>query len=228
MYCTNCGTKIEKGNFCPNCGAPLANRQQPVQAPAQVSQPANSNPSNQQGHVPTSGESVNYIPSAPTETGEKNPRPLVPIHTDPALPQGMYRDEEGYIRWIVSECDYTRYFFMDDKRVGYILGYPPKKQTFFNVFVADALKSAAGDIVMSSDSYSGQDIPWGPSDYEGSIGGFACLKFQLLKQIKANRKKNLIHMKINGASQLEIETSPEHFQFILDYIIRRTPNAVVK
>lgn len=196
MFCTNCGTKIEKGSFCPNCGTQIANRQQHVQ----VSRPTNSNPSSQQIHVPTVGESANYIPSAPTETGKKNPRSLVPIHIDPTLPQGMYRDEEGYIRWIVSERDYTRYFFMDDKRVGYILGYPPKKQTFFNVFVADAIKSAAGDIVMRSDSYSGQDLPWGPSDYEGSIGGFAYVKYQLLKQIKANRKKNLIHMKITGAN----------------------------
>lgn len=30
-FCTKCGTKIEKGNFCPNCGAPVTDHPQPLQ-----------------------------------------------------------------------------------------------------------------------------------------------------------------------------------------------------
>ena len=31
FFCTNCGTKVTKGNFCPNCGTPMNAEGAPVQ-----------------------------------------------------------------------------------------------------------------------------------------------------------------------------------------------------
>ena len=31
FFCTNCGTKVTKGNFCPNCGTPMNADGAPVQ-----------------------------------------------------------------------------------------------------------------------------------------------------------------------------------------------------
>ena len=27
MYCTNCGTRVDNGNFCPQCGKPIVTQQ---------------------------------------------------------------------------------------------------------------------------------------------------------------------------------------------------------
>lgn len=225
MFCTNCATIIEKGNFCPNCGTPVSNQ---VQTQPQKQMP-NQAP-DRQSSARFAGNDINYIPSAPTETGIANPKPAVPIYADPSLPPGMYRDEEGYIRWILAERDYTRFFFMDEKRVGYIMAYPPKEQSISNIFIKDGLKTAAGIITADSDITYGTESSeyWNPSDYKGGIGGFKYLSFERLKRIKANQKKNTIELKVDFMTQSEIVTSPQHFQFVLDYIIRHSPNAAVK
>ena len=182
MYCTNCGTRVDSGNFCPQCGRPIVNRQ----APAQVVTPP----------------------------------------TGSSLPAGIDRDNKGVIRWTCPERDYTVHFYMDENRVGMRVVHKEREDTVGSAFkemVKSGLELAANDIVMNSDAYSGQDLPWDSN--EG--GNSSYLTFSYIKKIKQNPKKFEILLK-ESISSMSLRMTAQQYPFILDYIIRHVPDAKIK
>ena len=192
MFCSNCGTSIEGGRFCPNCGAPVI-------------------------HQPTPAPSSAVCSSASPVRAE----------TGIALPQGITRSENGEIGWIWSERDYTLQFRMDEARIGYRCVPNPKEATVGSAFkelVKGGLELAADMIVMNSDAYIGQDLPWDSTD--GSPGSIF-LTFSAIKKIKAIPKKNEIKLKEN-ISSITLRLTAQQYPFVLDYVTRHAPHAVIK
>lgn len=206
MFCTNCGKEIENGNFCPYCGTPAAKRQDPIRM---------------------EDESVKMMPAAQSREDLKKEKHFVPVRTDPALPQDMFLDRDGYIRWSIPERDKTKYYFMNETRVGFVEFYPSKEQTAGGL-LKDAFKLAAGIAVISSETYHSSDLPWDLSDYEGGIGGYLDFDFRLVKKMKGNRRKNKIVLTEDLLLKFEVETNPEHYSFVLDYMLRHMPDVIVQ
>ena len=177
MYCSKCGTKLDKGNFCPECGAPIQKRQTP--------------------------------------------------DISSSLPKGISVDGNGVISWIWQERDYTLYYYMDANKVG-MNSVPNKKEDTLGSAFKDMLKSGlelvASEIVMNSDAYNGQDLPW---DSLGNGVGSTYLTFSYIKKIKRNPKKSEIMLK-ESISGLTLRLSVQQYQFVLDYVLKQTPQAKVK
>ena len=185
MFCTNCGNKIENGNFCPNCGATVA-RRRAADVPAQ-------------------------------ERGERGQ----------ALPEGMFRDEKGVIRWVNKEGNVIRFFWMDETRVGYRAVVEQQADTLgsaFKEFLKSGAALVADNIMTDSDSYSGQDMPWDTFD-EGPNS--MRLTFAYVKKIKGTPKKCEIKVSENISSVI-LYSTPQQYPFILDYLVSHAPNAKVK
>lgn len=90
--------------------------------------------------------------------------------------------------------------------------------------VKSGFELAADNIVMNSDSYNGQDLPWDPS---GNGIGSTYLTFTYIKKIKKNPKKHEITLK-ESISSLTLRMNEQQYEYVLDYILRCVPNAKVK
>lgn len=174
MYCTNCGTKVEKGNFCPQCGTPI-NRQQ----------------------------------------------------SSISLPHGVIQDDNGVIRWAWKERGYTNYYFMDQNRIGYRCVHDQKDDTLGNAFrelAKSSMDLAASNVIMDSEGYTGQDMPWEPN---GEGIGSTYLTFSFIKKVKRNPKKSEIMLKEN-ISSMTVRMTAEQYPYIEERIIRHVNGAAVK
>lgn len=80
MFCSNCGKEItNNAKFCANCGAAVRMQQAPTAAP--VNQPTISN-------------------TAAFQRVADDPAVSQPFVSNPALPEGIYQDENGAYHWI--------------------------------------------------------------------------------------------------------------------------------
>lgn len=205
MYCSKCGNKIEKGSFCLACGAPVK---------AQAESPSNA-----------CGEIAGVVPSAPYINGAPNRESSVAVYADPSLPDGLFRGEDGYIRWIIPQRKETLYFYMDEKTVG-MTSVENRKDSLgqdFKDLVVGGISLAASCAVRFSDFYNGQDLPW---ESTGSVGN-TFLPVPRIKKIKGNPQKCEIKLR-EILSNLTLITAPEHYGFVLDYLTRHAPDAQVK
>ena len=115
---------------------------------------------------------------------------------------------------------------MTSEKIGYRYLSEKKEETVgsaFKNFLLSGLAMAADSAVMNSDTYSGQDMPW---DFDHNDPGMIYLEFFYIKQIKAIEKQYCIKISQNGTFKLYFE--PQHYHFVLDYIIRHSPNAKLK
>jgi len=82
----------------------------------------------------------------------------------------------------------------------------------------------ADNIVMNSDSYTGQDMPWDTSD-EGANS--ISVGFAYIKKIKSNPKKGEIKVSENITS-ITLNVTPQQYDFIFNYIVAHCPNAKIR
>lgn len=210
MYCSNCGNKIEKGSFCPYCGAQVKDRT------LCEAENIKSNPN---------GGSVGLVPSVPYINGAPNPERSVEIYADPSLPDGLFRGKDGYIRWIIPQRKETLYFYMDEKTVG-MTSVEKREDTVghgLKDLVIGGISLAASCVVRFSDYYNGQDIPW---ESTGTVGNLS-LSVPNIRKIKGNTKKCEIKLR-EILSNITLVTAPQHYGFILDYVARNAPGAQIK
>ena len=208
MFCSKCGSKIENANFCPQCGAPVKNS-------AQV----------QRNSASPVGECIGFVPSIPYINGSPNPNLSVGIFGDPSLPNGLFRGQDGMIRWIISRKKDTLYFYLDKDAVG-MTSVQKREDTVGQAFkdmMLSGLELAAGTIARSSESYNGQDLSW---DSAGDIG-HASLSVPRIKKIKGNPNTGEIKLR-EILSNLTLYTEPGYYRYVLDYIISHAPEAQVK
>ena len=208
MFCSKCGSKIENANFCPQCGAPVKNS-------AQV----------QRNSASPVGECIGFVPSIPYINGSPNPNLSVGIFGDPSLPNGLFRGQDGMIRWIISRKKDTLYFYLDKDAVG-MTSVQKREDTVGQAFkdmMLSGLELAAGSIVRLSEAYNGQDMPW---DSTGDIG-HASLSVPRIKKIKGNPNTGEIKLR-EILSNLTLYTEPGYYRYVLDYIISHAPEAQVK
>ena len=117
------------------------------------------------------------------------------------LPPGMSFNENGAICWTIHADNLLYDFWMDDKKIGF-RSEPEVNDTSakgaFNVFVLGGLSMIADSIVMNSDSYSGQDLPWDPQYDERRVSfGYSDIKW-----IRPDKAKNRIKLQ-QGCSKFD-------------------------
>ena len=154
-------------------------------------------------------------------------KPIQTQRADSTLPAGITRDKSGIICWAWQEREYTLHFYMDSNRVG-MKSVPNKKEetvgSAFRDMVKSGLELAASSIVMSSDAYNGQDLPW---DSSSDGIGSTYLTFSYIKKIKRNPKKHEITLK-ESISSLTLRMNEQQYEYVLGFILRCAPNAKVK
>lgn len=198
MFCSRCGAQLTAGSFCPQCGAPAAN---------QTAQP------------------VGLVPAAPFGSGAPKPDAAVVIRSDPSLPKGLFRGEDGMLRWIVPRKKYTMYFYMNDRIVG-MTGVQQRDDTVgqaFKELLLSGLTLAAGSIVRSSQAYNGQELPW---ESTGTVDN-TYLSLSDVRTIRCGPQAGELRLRAI-LSDITLYTEPAYHRFVLEHITRQAPGARIK
>lgn len=229
MLCPNCGTKITKGNFCPDCGAPVA--QFPLRRSVDPSQIREF----------CCDEKGTYRWEYRVSTFCN---PTVPINLTWAvvLIAGLFV-VINLISWLTNGCrgDFLNsllfvgaisagtwllfilpWFFvtLGVKGLRSIADYAMEKDKI--TYVTNSVKSGKRGIdLVEAENDIGRDYET-PKTYHR-----LAIDYTKVKKIKAARRKNLIWVNMwmqRGA----IFVPAEHYNFVYNYITSRCPNAKIK
>ena len=251
-YCTNCGTKIEKGSFCPNCGAPVFDQTQPLQNTTQADTPKPASSAAAQFPLRRPSDPSQLREFCCDENGAYRWEYRVSSFCNPTVPVNLTWTVViiaglfliiNFVRWAADDFygDFLNSLaFVGVISVGvWLLFILP---WFFVTLGVKGTRSIV-DYAMETDkiSYVTNSVKSGkrgidPSEAERDTGrdyetpktyGYLAIDYTKVRKIKAVRRKNLIRVNL-WMQKGTVYVPPAHYDFVYNYITSRCPNAKIK